>query len=521
MTRQVSPLRPQPVSGLMASASVYITVSRSGAMWSPWRTVSSPVLTTAAISEGGTTSTSPRSSRAAPTPPANAVITAEPLAFPSSNGATGRNLARFCSASCGGSHRGRLPGLRPPATRPPATRPRATRPGPPAPAGSHCRSARPCPRSPRSARPGRRPDGARGKAPHRPHRRADLGGYRRPPLIAAPASCRRVQGSRGDAGAICYLRPGPVVRRGRGHGPARPAHRGGCLLPRSSRRALDRTLARGLGLRGQLAPSTSAPSTGAERDVDPPTGHAGSATARRLGEVAPAALGVVHRSPRRGARNRFPWCRRPDGLPCGDRARPDRRALSGTVRSATRCGSRNSSVGPWKTGHGSTLRPSSSPTRWWRRSRSPRAGPGCPSRDPRPIRPGGPDGPDDPTRSPIHLPEGCDRYVLAVGTIEPRKDYPLLVSAFDRIGGTHRSVALVVVGAEGWGAERFTAAVEASPGGTGSFVPAISTTGVSMPPCDTPRCLAYPSRYEGVRIPSVASHGGLGPGGRHRRRGRS
>ncbi len=48
MTRQVSPLRPQPVSGLMASASVYITVSRSGEMWSPWRSVSSPTLTTAA-----------------------------------------------------------------------------------------------------------------------------------------------------------------------------------------------------------------------------------------------------------------------------------------------------------------------------------------------------------------------------------------------------------------------------------------------------------------------------------------
>ena len=54
MTRQVSPARPQPVSGLMASARVYMTVSRSGEMWSPWRSVSSPVLTTAVISPGGT-----------------------------------------------------------------------------------------------------------------------------------------------------------------------------------------------------------------------------------------------------------------------------------------------------------------------------------------------------------------------------------------------------------------------------------------------------------------------------------
>ena len=75
MTRQVSPARPQPVSGLMASASVYSTVSRSGEMCSPWSTVSSPVLTMAVISPGGSTSIMPRSSRAAPTPPASAVIT--------------------------------------------------------------------------------------------------------------------------------------------------------------------------------------------------------------------------------------------------------------------------------------------------------------------------------------------------------------------------------------------------------------------------------------------------------------
>ena len=52
MTRQVSPARPHPVSALMASASVYITVSRSGEMCSPWSTVSSPVLTMAVTSRG-------------------------------------------------------------------------------------------------------------------------------------------------------------------------------------------------------------------------------------------------------------------------------------------------------------------------------------------------------------------------------------------------------------------------------------------------------------------------------------
>ena len=74
ITRQVSPARPHPVSALMASARVYSTVSRSGEMCSPWRTVSSPVLTMAVIDAAGTTSTMPRRSLAAPTPPASATI---------------------------------------------------------------------------------------------------------------------------------------------------------------------------------------------------------------------------------------------------------------------------------------------------------------------------------------------------------------------------------------------------------------------------------------------------------------
>ncbi len=42
-----------------------------------------------------------------------------------------------------------------------------------------------------------------------------------------------------------------------------------------------------------------------------------------------------------------------------------------------------------------------------------------------------------------------DRYVLWVGTLEPRKNLRRLVQAFDRLGP--RGVALVLVGPEGWG----------------------------------------------------------------------
>lgn len=60
------------------------------------------------------------------------------------------------------------------------------------------------------------------------------------------------------------------------------------------------------------------------------------------------------------------------------------------------------------------------------------------------------------------LPPGTSRYVLAIGTIEPRKDYPGLVRAFSGVVEAHSDVALVIAGAEGWGAHGFHEALEAS-----------------------------------------------------------
>lgn len=55
---------------------------------------------------------------------------------------------------------------------------------------------------------------------------------------------------------------------------------------------------------------------------------------------------------------------------------------------------------------------------------------------------------------------GADRYVLAIGTIEPRKDFPALVRAFDVVAGELEDLRLVLVGPDGWGVEAFDAAVE-------------------------------------------------------------
>lgn len=55
---------------------------------------------------------------------------------------------------------------------------------------------------------------------------------------------------------------------------------------------------------------------------------------------------------------------------------------------------------------------------------------------------------------------GGDRYVLAVGTVEPRKDLALLVKAFDRVAAEDRTLRLVIAGPDGWGAAALTDAID-------------------------------------------------------------
>ena len=108
-----------------------------------------------------------------------------------------------------------------------------------------------------------------------------------------------------------------------------------------------------------------------------------------------------------------------------------------------------------------------------------------------------------PRRRPFALPDGCRRYVLAIGTIEPRKDYPLLVSAFASVAAAHPDVALVVVGGDGWGAERFAAAVAASPcrlPDRPARLPRRPALGAASAGASV---LAYPSLYEGFGFPPL------------------
>ena len=57
-----------------------------------------------------------------------------------------------------------------------------------------------------------------------------------------------------------------------------------------------------------------------------------------------------------------------------------------------------------------------------------------------------------------HAIAGAERYVLALGTVEPRKGLPDLVRAFDRLAADRTDLHLVVVGPDGWGTAAFGAA---------------------------------------------------------------
>jgi glycosyltransferase involved in cell wall biosynthesis len=97
---------------------------------------------------------------------------------------------------------------------------------------------------------------------------------------------------------------------------------------------------------------------------------------------------------------------------------------------------------------------------------------------------------------------GADRYVLALGQLEPRKNLPMLVRAFDRIDGDP-DLALVIAGPDGWARDEFFAAVSvARRGDRVRWLGYVSDAerrdllaGASV--------FAYPSLYEGFGLPPL------------------
>ena len=101
------------------------------------------------------------------------------------------------------------------------------------------------------------------------------------------------------------------------------------------------------------------------------------------------------------------------------------------------------------------------------------------------------------------LPVGTTRYVLAVGTIEPRKDYPGLVRAFDAVTDAQGDVALVIAGGEAWGATEFRAALDAARCRHKVRTLGYTSDGELAGWLAGAEVLVFPSLYEGFGFPPL------------------
>jgi glycosyltransferase involved in cell wall biosynthesis len=101
------------------------------------------------------------------------------------------------------------------------------------------------------------------------------------------------------------------------------------------------------------------------------------------------------------------------------------------------------------------------------------------------------------------LPDWVGSYVLALSTVEPRKDFPGLVRAFAQLAGTHPGLALVLAGPDGGGTPQLNDVLAACP----ARDRVVRLGWVSEVDRDAllagATVFAYPSRYEGFGLPPL------------------
>ncbi len=64
---------------------------------------------------------------------------------------------------------------------------------------------------------------------------------------------------------------------------------------------------------------------------------------------------------------------------------------------------------------------------------------------------------------PVELDPSVGRFLLVVGTLEPRKNQRVVLDAFDRLRGEHPDLGLVLVGKEGWMVDDLVARIRSHP----------------------------------------------------------
>jgi glycosyltransferase involved in cell wall biosynthesis len=102
-----------------------------------------------------------------------------------------------------------------------------------------------------------------------------------------------------------------------------------------------------------------------------------------------------------------------------------------------------------------------------------------------------------------HRVAGGERYILALGTIEPRKDLPTLVRAFDALAASDPDLRLVIAGKDGPGAGALDAAVAVARHGNRVVRVGYVDDSTRIALLRGATAYAYPSLYEGFGLPPL------------------
>ncbi len=89
------------------------------------------------------------------------------------------------------------------------------------------------------------------------------------------------------------------------------------------------------------------------------------------------------------------------------------------------------------------------------------------------------------------------RYVLALGTLEPRKNLPTLIRAFDRLSRYDSELVLALGGPDGWGVDEIDAAIAQAAHGSRVHKLGYVTDDERRDLLAGASAVAYPSHYEG------------------------
>jgi len=94
-------------------------------------------------------------------------------------------------------------------------------------------------------------------------------------------------------------------------------------------------------------------------------------------------------------------------------------------------------------------------------------------------------------------------YVAFVGTLEPRKDVPTLIRAFDRLAAAAPELSLVLAGGRGWGVRDIEAATEAAVHGRRVRMVGYISEEQKAALLRNAAAVAYPSLEEGFGLPAL------------------